>query len=1027
MKKRYFLIIMIAALSLMNPLAMAESWEFAVFGDTRSNSAADSGVNAAAITAITSDISTNRNASFAIFVGDLVYGNGNVNSIATQLDNFKTAAANGGFKVAGTTGAGIPYYPVRGNHDNNTVDPLGVAWNAAFSTLPQNGPTTNTSGGGNSEVGMTYSFVNDNSLFLGLDEYINRGTYPNQVNQTWVDSQLSGSTAAHVFAFGHDPAYQVSHADCLAAHPTERDAFLTSLYDNSGLIYFAGHDHLTTVARANIGGDPDQVFYPVVIGAGGAPGASFGGSYPDPNVTGFFYNSTSSPTYYYTYSIVTVDADLVWLKVYGTASVATPNWLNLYALIASGTLTTNTNVLTSDTANDSTVNFNQSFDGVYSKVMTGMGNLVKSGAGKLTLSGVNTYSGTTTVNAGTLEYGVNDALASGAVSVDGPTATMNIATFTDTVGTVTVANGGAITGTTGVLTSTGTFEMQNGSVSAILDGAVALNKTTGGAVTLSGNNTYSGPTTITAGTLAYGRSVSSASAHTNNSILDLGANTLTLTGVNAYTQNAGATLDLTISGAGTCGNIVVGGATTVNAASKVYVKVPSGVSIASGTPFTIITTSGLGDAVALPTAASGNRRYAFTASVDAGGDLILTSSEGSFAAPSGATGNEAAVGNILTGIMGSGGDMSSVLDDLGGLSDQEYNNSLGTMTPDVSSGTAEGSRTLTGNSFAMVSNRLGGARSGFAGTGISSGEMLNGVGVWMQGLGNHLKQDMRKGIEGFSANTWGTTIGADKAIDNHVRFGLAGGYGWAGVHSKSSGSPSDDIDSFQGTLYGSYDSLNLEKARQGGKKSYEAVRSQVENSWYVDGMFAFTQNNYDSRREIWLGANKRVAKADHHGQQYSTNFETGYKFIFERTKALEITPFASLGYNYLYMNKYKEAGANALNLTVNGEGFHQLEQGLGTKVAYPITTKKVGTFIPSAKAAWLYDYIGDRFETTASFAGGGASFNTKGAKPAQNGMLFGAELAFLDQGNMTVTGNWDIELKDQFMSNTYYGTVRYDF
>ena len=38
-----------------------------------------------------------------------------------------------------------------------------------------------------------------------------------------------------------------------------------------------------------------------------------------------------------------------------------------------------------------------------------------------------------------------------------------------------------------------------------------------------------------------------------------------------------------------------------------------------------------------------------------------------------------------------------------------------------------------------------------------------------------------------------------------------------------------------------------------------------------------------------------------------------------------------------------------------------------------------------------------------------------------------ARLAFLNKGNVTVTGNWDIELKDQFMSNTYYGTVRYDF
>ena len=193
-------------------------------------------------------------------------------------------------------------------------------------------------------------------------------------------------------------------------------------------------------------------------------------------------------------------------------------------------------------------------------------------------------------------------------------------------------------------------------------------------------------------------------------------------------------------------------------------------------------------------------------------------------------------------------------------------------------------------------------------------------------------------------------------------------------------------------------------------------------------MASFTQNNYDSRREIWVTPTSgRIAKAEHYGQQYSTNFEVGYKFVFEETKNLEVTPFAGLGYNYLYMNKYKEKGADSLDLTVQGEGFHQLEQSLGTKLAYPIVAKKVGTFIPSVKAAWLYDYMGDRFQTTASFAGGGASFDTIGAKPAKNGMLFGAELAFLNKGNMTVTGNWDIEVKDQFMSNTYYGTVRYDF
>ena len=59
---------------------------------------------------------------------------------------------------------------------------------------------------------------------------------------------------------------------------------------------------------------------------------------------------------------------------------------------------------------------------------------------------------------------------------------------------------------------------------------------------------------------------------------------------------------------------------------------------------------------------------------------------------------------------------------------------------------------------------------------------------------------------------------------------------------------------------------------------------------------------------IWLTpTSQRIAKADHHGQQYSTKVETGYTFMFEDRPILRL-PYASLGYNYLRMNDYKEKG-----------------------------------------------------------------------------------------------------------------------
>ena len=130
------------------------------------------------------------------------------------------------------------------------------------------------------------------------------------------------------------------------------------------------------------------------------------------------------------------------------------------------------------------------------------GALTKIGAGTLTLSGANLYTGQTDVQAGTLAYGANNALSSGAVVVSG--GTLDIKTFTDTVGAVTLSSG-SINGTTGVLTGT-SYAVQSGSISAILAGAVTLTKTTAGTVTLSGANTYTGLTTVSAGTLAYGAS-----------------------------------------------------------------------------------------------------------------------------------------------------------------------------------------------------------------------------------------------------------------------------------------------------------------------------------------------------------------------------------------------------------------------------------------------------------------------------------------------------------------------------------------
>jgi fibronectin-binding autotransporter adhesin len=181
------------------------------------------------------------------------------------------------------------------------------------------------------------------------------------------------------------------------------------------------------------------------------------------------------------------------------------------------TLNSNRGILVNSgkTATIDTQSYTMTIDGVIS----GSGAVTKQGTGTLTLSGVNTYTGSTTINAGTLALRANNANTIGntsSVTINGSSAVLDIDGCNNSTGPITLQNG-AISGTTGVLSSSA-YNVQNGTISAILGGGGALTKSMYGTVTLNGNNSYIGATIINHGVL----SISSAS--------NLGADGLTFNG-----------------------------------------------------------------------------------------------------------------------------------------------------------------------------------------------------------------------------------------------------------------------------------------------------------------------------------------------------------------------------------------------------------------------------------------------------------------------------------------------------------------
>lgn len=183
-------------------------------------------------------------------------------------------------------------------------------------------------------------------------------------------------------------------------------------------------------------------------------------------------------------------------------------------------------------------------------VIAGSGNVTKTTEGYVYLSANNTYSGGTTVNAGSIGLIGFGSFGTGPLTISGGRVDLGGKTITNTLGPIT---GGGSLHNGRIVNDGGTYQLQNGVITAVLAGTNGLNKTSNGTLTLSANNTYTGPTTLSEGSLVLGAaSLPGGGLGVSKVVLSSGT-TLDVSGVTAST--------VTLSGG-------LGGNGTVNATGK---------------------------------------------------------------------------------------------------------------------------------------------------------------------------------------------------------------------------------------------------------------------------------------------------------------------------------------------------------------------------------------------------------------------------------------------------------------------------
>uniref|UniRef100_A6VVW9 Autotransporter-associated beta strand repeat protein n=1 Tax=Marinomonas sp. (strain MWYL1) TaxID=400668 RepID=A6VVW9_MARMS len=298
------------------------------------------------------------------------------------------------------------------------------------------------------------------------------------------------------------------------------------------------------------------------------------------------------------------DTSAVTVASGATFELSTDATETVGSIAGAGNIVANGGTLTVGGDNTSTT-----FSGVISEGPSGL-TLNKVGSGTLTLSGSNSYSGSTTVLGGGLSISGDSNLGTGALTLNS--------------GTLSVTGNGSTIDNAITLINSGVLNLDAGvaaTFSGVVSGSGGLLKTGAGTATLSGTNTYSGATVLNGGTLSVSGALNGTSQVTVNSGTTLAGsgsifvsgstNTLTVNnggflapgvlgsnnGVGALTVNGHLVLngtlkaDLTGASAGTdYDQVVVAGDVTLgaNSAFDIAYSVTS-----SGNTFTLIDKQGV--------------------------------------------------------------------------------------------------------------------------------------------------------------------------------------------------------------------------------------------------------------------------------------------------------------------------------------------------------------------------------------------------------------------------------------------------
>ena len=570
----------------------------------------------------------------------------------------------------------------------------------------------------------------------------------------------------------------------------------------------------------------------------------------------------------------------------------------------------------------------------YVGAISGSGNLTVSG-GTLSLSGNNSYMGTTYLNGGILNANSITALSpTSQYSFGNPSGALLNINSDSTIGSLTGGSSGSSVSLNGSTLTVGADGMSPAPYAGAITGSGNLT-VSGGTLSLSGSSNYTGTTIVNGSTLElFAATVNGTSSVTvNNGGILKGTGTITSSEV---TISDGCT----ISPGNSIGTLTISGNLILNSGSQTVIEVnaagdhssiavvgtpPLGTATLAGTLFIQLDEGSYATPTIYTNILTANTLNGIFNSVVAYGFKALVSYPGNDSVKVtlfpinlhqiSLTGNAKAVASYLISLRFLPF-MQPVLLDLYELSDPQLLAALNAISPSRNSFSTFAAANTNFTITNTLSDRLASQRrihlmqernpalaaSLFLTQNteltepeealpLGSSQTLAKEGfkydVWIEGLGEFAHQNAISQNPDFNFNTRGALFGFD-CMGCRGQIGAAIGYAYTGINDGSNAGNAT-VQFVAASLYGNayFDKGYLELALLSG------------------------YNHYTNDRHIFFPGFDAHAKSSHDGSSCTPRIAGGYDFTFDWAT---IEPFASVDCAFIFQNKFDEYGAAPLSM-----------------------------------------------------------------------------------------------------------------